>query len=227
MNHPLRKIICGNRETHRLADEKGNPIPFSRLLRNGPKALYTALGYKFLNARPQVPWISYDACQMLTRVLMRETEVLEFGSGNSTLWFARHFQTVFSVEHNAEWYSCVQLMLRKAGLNNVHYFLNDAPAYSGFKEAEGRQFDFVLVDGIIRSACVVTALQRVKPDSILYLDNSDKHPHGGDTRLAEEALLMAAHDRGGRVLYFTDFAPTDFFGNQGMMVLLGRFASAV
>jgi hypothetical protein len=125
----VTKIFCGNRETHRLKDEKGNLIPFSRVLRNGPKAFYS----------------------------------------------------------------------------------------------------------FIRSACVQTALQRIKPDAILYLDNSDKYPHGGDarlaeewyTRLTEEWLLTAARERGGRVLYFTDFAPTDLFVNQGMMVLLGRFASAV
>jgi predicted O-methyltransferase YrrM len=225
MKNPLKKLFCGNRETHRLSDEKGNLIPLSRLVRNGPKAFYSFFGRKFLNMRPQVPWISYDARRLLTRLLPREATVLEFGSGNSTVWFGRHFQSVFSVEHNADWHACVQLMLRQARLSNVHYFLHDEPAYSHFDEVAHRQFDFVLIDGIVRSACVVTALQRLKLDSVLYLDNSDKHPQGGDTRLAEEALLTAARERGGRVLYFTDFVPTDFAGNQGLMVLLGRFAS--
>lgn len=222
MNPHLKKLLCGNRETFRLADEKGNLIPLSRLVRNGPKALYSFAGRKLLNVRPQVPWISYDARRLLTRLLPREAAVLEFGSGSSTLWFGRHFQSVFSVEHDAEWYSQVQLMLRQAKLTNVHYFLHEEPAYSRFDEAADRQFDFVLIDGIVRSACVMTALQRVKPDSVLYLDNSDK---GGEIRLAEEALLTASRERSGRVLYFTDFSPTDFFGNQAMMVLLGRFAS--
>jgi len=123
--------------------------------------------------------------------------------------------------------ACVQSMLRDAKLSNVHYFLHDERTYARFEEAANRQYDFAMIDGIIRSACVQTALQRAKPDCILYLDNSDKHPHGGDTRMAEDSMLSAAQSRAGRVLYFTDFAPTDFFANQGMMILMGRFAKAV
>lgn len=67
--------------------------------------------------------------------------------------------------------------------------------------------------GSNRTACVHTAINCVKLDTIFYLDNSDAHSHGDDTRLAEEALLAAAKKRGGRVLYFTDFAPTNFSGN--------------
>ena len=67
------------------------------------------------------------------------------------------------------------------------------------------------------------ALSRIKDDAVVYLDNSDKHPHGGDTRGAEDQLLAAAEDRGGRVLYFTDFAPTDLFVNQGMLAAFGKF----
>jgi hypothetical protein len=222
MNTLLKKLLCGQRETSRLADQKGNPIPLSRLVRNGPKALYSLAGRKLLNMHPQVPWISYDARSLLARLLPKEAAVLEFGSGNSTLWFGRHFKNVFSVEHDAEWHGRVQLMLRQAGLTNVHYFLHDEPAYAHFDEAAHRQYEFVLIDGIDRSACATTALQHVKVDSVLYLDNSDKHRE--DIRLAEELLLAAVRERGGRVKYFTDFSPTNFFGEQGMMVLLGRFA---
>ena len=83
-----------------------------------------------------------------------------------------------------------------------------------------------MIDGSNRSACIQTAVNCLKPDAILYLYNSDKHPHGGDTRLAEEALLAAVRVRGGRMLYFTDFAPTDLFGNQGLAALLGHFSNA-
>jgi hypothetical protein len=227
VSNTLKKLLCGNRETNRLKDEKGNPVSFSRLLRNGPKALVTFIGRRIFDIRPQVPWISYDARCMLARILPCDSDVLEFGSGNSTLWYARQFRTVFSVEDHEHWYACVQLMLSRRRLSNVHHYLHNAESYAWFGEAATRQFDLVMIDGSIRSACVMTALVRIKADAIIYLDNSDKHPRSGDTRLAEEALLAAAYERGGCVRYFTDFAPTDFFVNQGMMVLFGRFAKAV
>jgi hypothetical protein len=59
----------------------------------------------------------------------------------------------------------------------------------------------------------------------VYLDNSDKHPSGGETRLAEAHVTQAAEQRTGRLVHFTDFAPTDFFVNQGLMLLLGRYVT--
>jgi hypothetical protein len=222
----VTKLLRGDRQTHRLQDEKGNLIPLSRVMRNGPKAFWSCAGRKLFNIRPQLPWISYDARKLLTRLLPSDASVLEFGSGNSTLWHARHFQTVFSVEHDRQWHGMVQSMLAKANLPNAHCFFHEEQDYVRFNETADLRFDFLMIDGVHRSACAHTALQRAKPDSIVYLDNSDKHPDGGDTRLAEETLMNAACERKGRVLYFTDFAPTDLFGNQGMMVLFGRFAHA-
>lgn len=220
----FKKLLFANRHTHRFKDEKGNPVPLSRLARNGPKALYSAIVRTLFHLRPLVPWISYDACRLLYRLLPRQTDVLEFGSGNSTIWFARHFRSVFSVEHDHQWYLYVKHALEKAELKNVHCVLREPSTYARFDQpCTGHLFDFVMLDGLDRSACAHAALRSLKPDAILYLDNSDKHPHGGDTRLAEQTLLSAAGERAGRVLYFTDFAPADFFVNQGMMLLFGRY----
>jgi len=53
---------------------------------------------------------------------LRKTDTgLEFGSGRSTLWFARRVAKLTSVEHNETWVSNVQQMLRKAGIENVDY----------------------------------------------------------------------------------------------------------
>jgi len=223
----FHKLICGNRRTHRLADEKGNPIPLSRIVRNGPKALCSCIGRKLFNLRPAVPWISYDARRTLSELLPSSAVVLEFGSGNSTIWFAKHYGAVDSVEHDALWHAFVSKAIRTHSLNNVSYYLHQEPEYARFAETAGKRYDLIMIDGIVRSACAATALQRVKPDGIIYLDNSDKHPQGGDTRLAEERLLTAAEALQGQILYFTDFAPTDLFANQGMMLLLGRYAGAV
>ena len=90
-----QKLLNGNRQTHRLKDEKGNPVSWSRLMRNGPRAAVTFAGRKFFNVRPRAPWISYDARRTLLALLPKESSVLEFGSGMSTVWYARHFARVF------------------------------------------------------------------------------------------------------------------------------------
>ena len=55
MTNPFKQLLCGNRETNRFKDEKGNCIPVSRLLRNGPKAFCSFIGRKCFNHRPRVP----------------------------------------------------------------------------------------------------------------------------------------------------------------------------
>jgi Methyltransferase domain len=225
MKDIIRKLTCGSRQTSRLADEKGNRIPAWRLCRNGPKAFCSFACRKLFNIRPQVPWISYDARHLIGRLLPRRAAILEFGSGNSTLWYARHFGAVDSVEHDPKWHSVVSKTLRERGLSNVRCYLHTEETYPAFPETAGRQYDCIMIDGIRRSACALTAVQKIKSDGIIYLDNSDKHPTGGDTRLAEDCLVSFGKQQSARILYFTDFAPTDLFGNQGMMVLLGRYAT--
>jgi predicted O-methyltransferase YrrM len=223
----MQKLVNGNRETHRLKDEKGNLIPVSRLLRNGPRAAATFVGRKFFSVRPPVPWISYDARELLVKLLPREASVLEFGSGLSTLWYSRQFGKVMSVEDHEGWYHEVCRLLDGHKRANARLYYHQGAAYCNFAEAAGEKFDLAMIDGSNRDGCMRFALGRMKADAVVYLDNSDKHPQGGDTRGAEAQLLEAAQARGGRVVYFTDFAPTDLFVNQGLLAAFGRYVDSV
>src|SRR5688500_9598739 len=133
----IRKLVYGNRATHRFKDEKGNPIALSRLCRNGPKAFLSCLLRKLFCIRPPVPWISYDARRVIERILPQNADILEFGSGNSTLWYAKRAKSVYSIEDDRAWFAIVQGMLTRSRLGNVHYFLRDPPAYAQFEESAG------------------------------------------------------------------------------------------
>ena len=207
----------------RLHDEKGNRIALSRLAMNGPRAAVTGIMRLAFGYRPVLPWISYDAIAALDDFLGRNSRVLEFGSGMSTLWYAWRAGQVCSVEDSPEWFSLVQQGLQAARLQNVIYRHTATRAeYCRFMSHDEHGFDLVMVDGISRAACVSHSLSLLRPKGILYLDNSDKHSTeaGGDTRDAERLVLDAARVRGGTVTYFTDFAPTQLFVQQGMMLRL-------
>jgi len=219
----LRKMIAGDDDRiSRLHDEKGNRVKFGRILRNAPQAVCTGLGRKLLDYRPQLPWISYDAIRFFEGYLSSEKTVLEFGSGMSTIWYARHAKHVYSVEDYAPWHLKVKEMLINAGVSNVTYELKTGEDYTNFMLDAGVRMDMVMIDGSVRSACAETAIFQVKDNGIIYLDNSDKHssPSGGDTRDAENILLDFAKQRGATVTYFTDFCPCEFFVQQGMLIQL-------
>ena len=218
----LRKLYAGDRlHKTRLHDEKGNFAGWANVLRDGPTAVATGFMRIGLGYRPELPWIAYSAIRRLRRFLTPQSRVLEFGSGMSTLWYAKRAGTVCAVEDNREWYEKIDKVIRGKNLANVTYRLADNENdYSAFLNDDAAGFDLIMVDGSWRSGCIAKSAHLLKPGGMLYLDDSDKdsEPHGGDMRLAEEHARTLAKDRGGRITLFTDFAPTQFFAQQGLMV---------
>jgi len=218
----LNKLICptGNNKS-RFHDEKNNFISWRNLVFNGPLALCTALLRVVFGYRPQAPWISYEAIEILKNILRRESQVLEFGSGMSTAWYAERSGFVCAVEDFHPWYAKVSNMLINKGLANVNYqFAKDKSEYTTFMSEDVILFDLIVIDGSYRSDCASAALKKINPGGIIYLDNSDKDsgPQGGDMRKAEEILLKFAASVNAEVDYFVDFAPAQFHVQQGMLV---------
>ena len=172
--------------------------------------------------RPQLPWISYDAIRFFKRWLSPDKTVLEFGSGMSTIWYARHAKHVWSVEDYAPWHCKVTKMLASASVSNVKLEFKTGEEYSYFMRNDGVRIDMVMIDGSNRAECAETAIALIKNGGVIYLDNSDKHssPIGGDTREAENILIHFAIKRGAIISYFTDFCPCEFFVQQGMLIQL-------
>ena len=114
-------------------------------------------------------------------------------------------------------------MLEHYHLTNAECQLHGRNEYAEFPEAKGQKFDFVLVDGIRRSDCISFALDHLKPDGLIYLDNSDTDSGGGEMRTAVARLNEAAIEREGACSSFTDFVPGNFFGTEGVLVGFGRY----
>jgi hypothetical protein len=204
----VNKLLAGSphRKT-RLHNVKGELIPMSRLARNGPRALATGIGRLLFGFRPEKPWISYDAQQAIADRLTPESRVLEFGSGMSTLWFARRAGRVVSLEDNRNWFELVERRLP----GNVEYRLAETrEEYLSFPE---QPYDLVMVDGEHwRKECAMAALPFLAPGGTIYLDNSDHETE------AAEVVLGYALANGCEVRRFTDFAPTQLFAQEGLMV---------
>lgn len=179
------------------------------MLRNGPRALATGLARLVAGYRPERPWISYDAQATLARHLRRESRVLEFGSGMSTVWYARHAGHVVSLEHDAHWHALIARRL--ARFDNVDYrLIEDTETY--LAQTPDEAFDLIMIDGSARLFCTLFAMTHLAPGGIIYLDNSDKHPE------PRRLLLDFAQKRGLPAREFTDFAPTQLFVQRGLMV---------
>jgi predicted O-methyltransferase YrrM len=218
----LKKIWHGDREQYpRWRDEKGNFVGSRRLLINGSRATITGIARIALGVRPELPWISYDAIEMLREHLKPNSRVLEFGSGMSTIWYARNAGHVVSVEDNKNWFDTIGKVFRDNKVANITYSLaENAENYVNAGVNAGGCYDLIMVDGSFRSDCIRVSLPLLASGGIIYLDNSDKHSSGsgGDTRLAEELLLKYARENDCEVSSYSDFAPTQFFAQEGLCI---------
>ncbi len=213
--------LRGEYRKSRFHDEKGNFVDPAGLV-NALPAFVTAAAKRLFGHRPKVPMISYRGRRAIGAILGPETRMVEFGSGNSTPWFAARAGFVLSIEDDPNWYAQVQHLLARSGIENVRHELRAEEAYADLSDLDDGTLDFALVDGTDREGCVRSVLPKLKPGAFLYLDNSDKDMTipDGDLRRAEKALQEGIEKRGGTVRYFSDFSPTNFFVEQGMLARL-------
>ncbi|WP_287098383.1 class I SAM-dependent methyltransferase [Mesorhizobium sp.] len=136
----------------------------------------------YQRARPKDPWLTRHANRALETLLQPTDVGLEFGSGRSTLWFARRISRLTSVEHNQSWYSHVTRLISEEGIKNVTYLSrtpakdedNETSAYvSVAGELSDASLDFVLIDGAQRALCARATLAKLRPGGILTIDNAN------------------------------------------------------
>ncbi len=137
----------------------------------------------YLRHFPDRPWITPAAHDIL-ECYLRETDVgLEFGSGRSTVWFAKRVANLASVESDPAWYEGVASRLASERLTNVKQHLFPGPEQTGlgvrsdYADVAGQfardSLDFVLVDGLYRDACALLALEKIRPGGLLIIDNAN------------------------------------------------------
>ena len=116
--------------------------------------------------------------------------VLEYGSGNSTVWLERAGCIVDAIEHNEEWLRKVAPLVSKSTLH-----LRDEHDYAD--PAGTGQFDFIVIDGIQRLECVKTVLEYdlLAPNGFLLFDDSQRRDNVAEYAEAWE-LLTEAYGRG-------------------------------
>ena len=135
----------------------------------------------FQRRHPDTPWLTPDMIRFLDEWLRPTDLFVEFGSGRSTLWFARRVGRIISVESNAQWHGKVVEMIAAQGLTNISYH-HTPEAFDGMirpiEAALDARADAVLVDGGERDRAALWAVDRVKPGGAIIIDNVNWYlPH--------------------------------------------------
>jgi len=136
------------------------------------------------------PWWTYKAIKIIDDYLKTKSTPIafEYGSGASTVWLSKRVDKLYSVEHSKDWFSVVQVFIKK--LPNTHYFLVKPDAkiksdvFISHKDAGksfynyvcainrfDKKFDIIIIDGRSRTACLKKSLLKIKKGGIIVFDN--------------------------------------------------------
>lgn len=215
MRVPLRR---------RVMNELREPVAMHRLVRHAPLAILQSCVRRAIDVHPAAPWIPFDAAARLREFLRSRPNatVLEYGSGMSTAWFARHAGHVVSVESDPAWARKVRSRLAADGSQDRVRLVEatDATEYVTVAGTMPAAVDLLVIDGIDRLACGLHAMRSCKPDGVIYVDDSDMRGTQPEMQRLVESVDRYARSRGGRCEFITDFSPSQAFPKQGMLAWL-------
>lgn len=118
-----------------------------------------------------VPWFTYPAIEYLNQFDVKGKKIFEYGSGNSTAYWARRGAEVWAVDHDQQWFDKMSASL-SAG--QTLYYADAEQDYANAITQPGISFDLVVIDGVFRSACVDPALAHLRRGGIIIVDNAER-----------------------------------------------------
>ena len=137
-----------------------------------------------------LPWISFPAIDFLTDYVNKDSSVFEWGSGGSTVFFARRAGWVVSVENDINWHARVRdaAVLRGRGNLDLRLAPFDSESATALESSDylaavrERQWDLIMVDGVLgcgsggefgkhRPRCFKLAEENIRPGGVIVVDD--------------------------------------------------------
>ena len=123
------------------------------------------------------PHYPKSVLEFLESVLGHFSEVLETGSGSSTIWLADHAFHIDSWEHDGIWAAVVRGSLLHRNKSNVTLHCEVNYSFGTFKKID-KQYNVVLLDGCDfknhRVATMCAAPAYVLPGGYVLVDDADR-----------------------------------------------------
>lgn len=161
-------------DTHQAVDELGKPLP----------------------------WVTYSFIDFIKTRLNKELTIFEYGSGNSTLFYAQRVKRVVSVEHDEAWFNKI-VKEKASNAEMIFTALEKGGEYSKKAMLLGEKFDIIIVDGRDRVNCCKNSVDALTANGVLVLDDSERE-------IYQEARLFLIQ-KGFKELPFTGISPGLFY----------------
>ncbi len=123
------------------------------------------------------PWYTYPAIDFLEQRNFSGRNVLEFGGGQSTLWWSKRAKSVLAIDEDSAWFEALR---SRVGDNvTLHHVPADIKTRSVvaikriLDASSVAKFDVIVVDGHLRSEVAGLAFDYLMPDGAIIIDNAE------------------------------------------------------
>ncbi len=151
-----------------------------------------------------LPWYTYPCIDFLKYRDYADKTVLEFGAGQSTLWWGRRAQRVLALEGDPAWLEHLKMHAPATvdlQLVPVHESLACVAAvHEVLAKRPEERFDVIVIDGFWRYQMIEIAARLVRENGVIVCDNAEGY-----------GFFEGFKDRG--------FSRVDFFGHAPGVVL--------
>lgn len=150
----------------------------------------------------ELPWVTYSFIDFIKERIDKTHHIFEYGSGNSTIFYAERAGTVTSVEHDKSWFDKVK-NTSPANAEMIFCHLERNGAYAKKATLLDKKFDIIIVDGRDRVNCCKYSVDALSATGVLILDDSERQVYN-DARI----LLKS---QGFKEISFSGISPGLFY----------------
>lgn len=125
-------------------------------------------------------WYTYPSIEFLARRGYEGKTILEFGGGQSTLWWAARAKQVVTLDGKPDWHAHLKTIV-PANVS-LHLVSMETPAVNVAAVEEVLRslpyafYDVIIIDGLLRGDLIPTALRRMSQDGMIVCDNAESYP---------------------------------------------------
>lgn len=124
-----------------------------------------------------LPWYTYSAIDFLRHREFKNKKILEFGGGQSTLWWAERADSVLTLEGDKDWFDQIKSgMPSNVDLHHVSMLSkeeNVSAVEAILAKQEASKYDVIIIDGLYRFEMIQVALTHLNEHGVIICDNAE------------------------------------------------------
>ena len=124
-----------------------------------------------------IPWYTYPAIDFLTQRNFAGKNILEFGGGQSTLWWSARAKSVLTIEEDLNWYNRLRTQVgSNVRLHHIpvdHVTRTFEPIGRVLDANDVRAFDIIIIDGHLRRELAALSLSYLAQGGALIMDDAE------------------------------------------------------